>query len=73
MTCKTGTVTRKIKNLTEIINLRIPKINKESNVFMLVSVTLFIEKQPPEMFCKKGGLKIFTKFTGKHLCWSLFF
>ena len=27
----------------------------------------------PEVFCKKGVLKNFTKFTGKHLCQSLFF
>ena len=26
-----------------------------------------------KMFCKKGVLKSFTNFTGKHLCWSLFF
>ena len=26
----------------------------------------------PEMFCKKGVLKNFAIFTGKHLCWSLF-
>ena len=26
-----------------------------------------IEKQLPEVFCKKGFLKNFTKFTGKHL------
>ena len=26
-----------------------------------------------EVFCKKGVLVNFTKFTGKHLCWSLFF
>ena len=25
----------------------------------------------PEVFCKKGVFKNFTKFTGKHLCWSL--
>ena len=29
-------------------------------------------KQPPEVFRKKGVLKNFTIFTGKHLCWSLF-
>ena len=23
-------------------------------------------------FCKKGVLKSFANFTGKHLCWSLF-
>ena len=27
----------------------------------------------PEVFCKKGGLKNFTKFKRKHLCQSLFF
>ena len=27
----------------------------------------------PEMFCKKGFLRKFTKFIGKHLCQSLFF
>ena len=25
-----------------------------------------------EVFCKKGVLEKFAKFTGKHLCWSLF-
>ena len=27
----------------------------------------------PEVLCKKGVLKNSTKFTGKHLCQSLFF
>ena len=27
----------------------------------------------PEVFCKKGVLRNFTKFTGKHLCQSFFF
>ena len=27
----------------------------------------------PEVFCRKGVLRNFTKFTGKHLCHSLFF
>ena len=27
----------------------------------------------PEVFCKKGVFKNFEKFTGKHLCQSLFF
>ena len=31
------------------------------------------QKQPPEVFYKKGILKNFAKFTGKHLCQSLFF
>ena len=28
---------------------------------------VFIEKKPPEVFCKKGILKNFANFTGKHL------
>ena len=32
-----------------------------------------LKKQPPEVFCKKGVLKNFAKFTGKQLCQSLFF
>ena len=27
----------------------------------------------PDIFCKKGALRNFSKFTGKHLCQSLFF
>ena len=30
------------------------------------------EKQPPQVFCKKGVLRDFAKFTGKHLCYSPF-
>ena len=30
------------------------------------------QKQPLELFCKKGVLRNFANFTGKHLCWSLF-
>ena len=30
-------------------------------------------KQPPVVFCEKCVLRYFAKFTGKHLCQSLFF
>ena len=33
----------------------------------------YIQKQPPELFHEKGVLGSFIKFTGKHLCQSLFF
>ena len=33
----------------------------------------YVQKQPPEVFFKKDVLKNFANFTGKHLCWSLFF
>ena len=38
----------------------------------LISVTLFRSSRP-KVFCKKGVLRNFAKFTGKHLCQSLFF
>ena len=31
------------------------------------------QKQPLDVFCKKVALRIFAKFTGKHLCQSLYF
>ena len=31
------------------------------------------QKQPPEVFCKKGVLRNFASFTGRHRCQSLFF
>ena len=33
----------------------------------------YIRRSRPEVFCKKGVLRNFAKFTGKHLCQSLFF
>ena len=32
-----------------------------------------IRRSRPEVFCKKGVLRNFAKFKGKHLCQSLFF
>ena len=32
-----------------------------------------VRSSHPEVFCKKSVLRIFPKFTGKHLCQSLFF
>ena len=34
---------------------------------------LIFQKQPSQVFCKKGVLRNIAKFTGKHLCQSLFF
>ena len=36
-------------------------------------ITFSVPKQPPEVFYKKGILKNFSKFIGKHLFQSLFF
>ena len=35
--------------------------------------SLSVRSNRPEVFCKKDVLKNFIKFTGKHLCQSLFF
>ena len=47
----------------------------EINFCYLAGIILYIsntKKQPPEVFHKKGVLKNFPIFTGKHLCWRLF-
>ena len=36
-------------------------------------VSFDCEKQPPEVFCKKGVLRNFVKFTEKQLSQSIFF
>ena len=36
-------------------------------------MVMWREEQAPKMFCRKGALRNFAKFTGKHLCQSLFF
>ena len=43
------------------------------NKFVLIETNCdFVQKQPPDVFCKKGILKNLANFTGKHLYWSLF-
>ena len=42
------------------------------NKFFKVKL-LKIQKQPPDVFCKKGVLRNFAKFTGKHLYQRVFF
>ena len=38
-----------------------------------MDVFTVLRSSRPEVFCKKDVLRNFTKFTGKHLCQSLFF
>ena len=42
------------------------------NIFRKKSVSKVINSRP-EVFCKKGVLRNFAKFVGKHLCQNLFF
>ena len=44
----------------------------EAGFCWIVETIQKIQKQPPELFCKKRYLQNFANFTGKHLCWSLF-
>ena len=43
------------------------------NVSTEIEMLYYIKKQPLELFYKKGVLKSFAKFTGKHLRRSLIF
>ena len=47
----------------------------QSSCFKEQRMILFYELHSscPEVFCKKGVLRNFTKFIGKHLCQSLLF
>ena len=42
-------------------------------LFLFFLLVAYILKQPQEVFRKKGVLRNFTQFTGKHLCQNLFF
>ena len=42
-------------------------------IHLYVSLVSFVRSSRPEVFCKKGVLRNFAKFTGKHLCQGLFF
>ena len=54
---------RFLKYMWPFFNIMHDKVNKHA----------INQKQPPEVFYKKGIFKNFTKFTRKHLCQSLFF
>ena len=52
----------------ELSSEQVPGITWFSNL-----LGKYVQKQPSEVFCKKGVLRNFTRFTGKHLFQSLFF
>ena len=47
------------------------KMHKAVYLWFWKTAEAYLQKQPPEIFYKKGVLKDFAKFTGKHLCQSL--
>ena len=48
-------------------------LRRRHDVLLSGGKSLAIQKEPTEAFYKKAALRNFTKFTGKHLCQSLFF
>ena len=69
----------KKKELKLLLTLNLIKCSfGTGNYWLLLSnyccenISVFIQKQPLEVLCKRGVLKNFLNFTGKHLCWSLF-
>ena len=60
-----------LKQDAQLLLICFPKVIQQIAVY---DVFLIIDRSScPEVFCKKGFLESFTKFTGKHLCQSLFF
>ena len=45
----------------------------KSLCWKILGARLIDRSSRPEVFCKKGVFRIFTKFTGKHMCQSIFF
>ena len=62
---RTKTRLRNIFNISYFFKM-LAKANKIklSEEFMV----MWREEQPPEVFCKKGALRNFAKFAGKHFC-----
>ena len=60
-----------------IICMTVPlkKLRKNYSKFVWLPGKIIdaIRSSHPEVFCKKVALRNFAKFTGKHLCQSLFF
>ena len=50
---------------------RLPKDEKLKKKRLIDMRRENLQKQPPGVFLKKGVLKNFEQFTGKHQCWSL--
>ena len=51
----------------------IPKQFEAKFIKKLCNTEAELRSSRPEMFCKRGVLRNFAKFTGKHLYQSLFF
>ena len=54
----------------------IPRVQDMAAVYCYILAKVYnktiCKSSRPEVFCKKGVLRNFAKFTGKHLCQNLF-
>ena len=63
-----------IQRVTQKSRMQTPRDKYQVPVQTYYALAVKIPRSSrPEVFCKKGVLRNFTKFTGKHLCQSLFF
>ena len=68
--CESSHIDLKINNKLRNFNF-FSKLKEE--IYYCVSFQHYFRSSHSEVFCKKGVLKNFTKFRGKHPCQSLFF
>ena len=63
-----------LKDISHLfVGVSVIYFESEKRLIVTYILSLDFQKQPTEVFYKKGVLKKFVKFTGKLLCWSLFF
>ena len=52
--------------------MKIKMITVKTSTYQLLMNPYPFRSSRPEVFCEKGVLRNFAKFTGKHVCESLF-
>ena len=65
-------IEKKLHNFNIIFRSEFPS-DSSSKTASKIIIILYVQKQPPEVFCKKAALRNLTRFIGKHLCQRLFF
>ena len=53
-------------------NNRHPMVKTSERSFLMGMLPCNVKSNRSEVYCKKGVLKNFAKFTEKHPCWGLF-
>ena len=63
---------QQIKAISIVFTVQMTSIYEKKSYQISLQNFIILQKHPPEVFCKKGVLKNFSTFTGKHLFLSLF-